>query len=476
MQYLVRYGLVTADNPYKPHPVVLKKGEAGAPDHLNVVFYGSVIRVDGEFRMWYCGTGNDNGRIAQRLCYAVSRDGITWEKPELGLTEFNGDKKNNLASFDSQHRNNIHSILVLHDPEDPDPERRFKFINEVNPYITIAAYSADGLTWKESPNNPILKHNAIEPGGLMKFNGWYYLNGQGGNVGTKRALVTYLSRDFDHWTDAVALGFRRDIAPFTQIPGPHAGEQIHMGASLWNRGNVILGVYGQWHGETNDRHYLTMDLGLVVSSDGLQFVEPEPSFKLISAAEVLMDNSFPIGTVPAPCLQQGQGFENTEEETLIWYAPWRGTYVCVARWPRDRLGYFEVVRDPRPKLLMPEDTHTLFWREHIGDVVPPKTDPHFISCPIRLGGRGATVSVNADGLSDLARLRVSVLDDCFEPLPEYSGEQCVALNQSGLRQPVAWRQKQVIEPREQSVRLKVSWEGERLEEAFVYALYVEQSG
>jgi len=30
------------------------------------------------------------------VCYAVSKDGIHWEKPELGIVEFGGNKKNNI--------------------------------------------------------------------------------------------------------------------------------------------------------------------------------------------------------------------------------------------------------------------------------------------------------------------------------------------------------------------------------------------
>ena len=31
------------------------------------------------------------------MAYAESDDGITWRKPELGLSEFNGSKRNNLV-------------------------------------------------------------------------------------------------------------------------------------------------------------------------------------------------------------------------------------------------------------------------------------------------------------------------------------------------------------------------------------------
>jgi hypothetical protein len=29
------------------------------------------------------------------MCYAVSEDGLHWEKPNLGLVEYNGSKENN---------------------------------------------------------------------------------------------------------------------------------------------------------------------------------------------------------------------------------------------------------------------------------------------------------------------------------------------------------------------------------------------
>ena len=40
--------------------------------------YGTVLRVDGKFRMWYVGTRNSS---KPRVCYAESDDGIHWERP-----------------------------------------------------------------------------------------------------------------------------------------------------------------------------------------------------------------------------------------------------------------------------------------------------------------------------------------------------------------------------------------------------------
>lgn len=128
---------------------------------------------------------------------------------------------------------------------------------------------------------------------------------------------------------------RQNIPPRPMVDGSHAGEQVHLGAGLWNRDNVIIGVYGQWHGPpTNDRKAVAMDLGLVVSNDVLHYREPILDFRMIPAAENSSHRLF-------GCLMQGQGFENIGGEMLFWYAPWGGCNgIRVASWPQDRLGYF----------------------------------------------------------------------------------------------------------------------------------------
>ena len=469
-RYRLQIGLVEGMNPYKGHRVAMEPGEPGSPDSLMVKYYGAVCEVEGELRLWYLAKGETNGEPSDfHICYATSTDGIHWERPDLGLVEFNGSKQNNLVAFEADGQ--PCSCSVLYDPGDPDPERRFKMITENNPYYITASYSADGLHWKEGPNNPLLKHNAVEPTGLIKFNNCYILNGQGGNVGTKRALVTFVSYDFENWSDAVVLGLRRDCPPHNQIAGCHAGEQVHLGAGLWDRGNVIIGVYGMWHGESNDRRFISMDLGLLVSNDALHFTEPIPEFKFIAAYEIDKGEDFYF-----PTLEQGQGFANVGDESLFWYSCWRGGDLNVARFPRDRLGYFEVVPDPRPNLQPSEDTHQLYWREHIGDIVPEYADPHCISCPIDLKGESASFYINAQGLSDENALRVEVLDEQMRPVPGYGRADCLPVVEEGLRTRVTWKTKQAVEGFDSPVRLRINWECERLEDVFLYAAYVASDG
>ena len=237
------------------------------------------------------------------------------------------------------------------------------------------------------------------------------------------------------------------------VYGAHQGEQIHLGASLWNRGNVIVGFYGQWHGPDNDdRRHVEMDLGLVVSNDALHYREPIPDFRIVEAGEDDFEH------LPTPMnfkhagLVQGQGFENVGDETLFWYAPWPeqlSNGVRVASWKRDRLGYFQA-----------------------SDLKLNSSQPrHVISAPIDLEGQPARVSLNVDGLSEHAQITVEILDERFQSVEGYSGEDCAPL-ESGLDQTVKWKKHERIEKIHGAIRLRLNYIGIRPEDPKLYAIYV----
>ena len=228
-----------------------------------------------------------------------------------------------------------------------------------------------------------------------------------------------------------------------------------LGAALWNRGNVIVGLYGQWHGPANnDRRHVEMDLGLVVSNDGLHYSEPIPDFPMVAAAEDGMNHLPHPWNFKHASLAQGQGFENIGGETLYWYAPWPEQLsdgVRVATWQRDRLGY-----------LQPFDQRQL--------QVPGGC--HVISAPIDLGSRPAQVLLNIDGLSEYAQVTVEILNERFRPVAGYAAGDCLPL-ESGLRQPVAWRNRRLVDGTGGPIRIRLNYTGIRPEDPRLYAIYVE---
>lgn len=71
------------------------------------------------------------------ICYATSPDGITWNKPSLGLVEFDGNKKNNIIW------RGPHGAGIAKDVHEADPSRRYKLIMQG----LSTSYSEDGLKW-----------------------------------------------------------------------------------------------------------------------------------------------------------------------------------------------------------------------------------------------------------------------------------------------------------------------------------------
>ena len=80
--------------------------------------YGTVLRVDGKFRMWYVGTRNSS---KPRVCYAESDDGLQWERPELGICEFGGNKNNNIVIQPTYPDGFIDDCAMIYEPDDEWP-------------------------------------------------------------------------------------------------------------------------------------------------------------------------------------------------------------------------------------------------------------------------------------------------------------------------------------------------------------------
>ena len=469
----LRLHLVPGKIPGRKNPIVVPVGEPGAPDDAMVRFYGTVVPIDGELRMWYMAKSSrdESERDGKqlRVCYATSTDGVNWHKPELGLVDFHGSNANNIVNIRGG-KCNFACIPIIHDPEDPDPNRRFKIAFESHVYgnHVAVACSPDGLNWTESPNNPV--GPGLEQTGLIKWNGYYYVNGQGGSHFTSgRCLATFASKDFETWTQSSCLGLRRD--PVDPEPMPtewNVGEEVHIGAGLWNRGTVIIGVYDMWHGHfSSDRQLISMDLGLAISHDALHYVEPIRDFRFVPAFEEIGEI---MGKPPA--VSHGQGMCNVGDKTLLWYENWGSPPVEVrlATWFRDRLGYFAPMKG---------------------------SGGHFITCPLEPES-AAKVFANVEGLHEYNQLTVEVLDDGFHPITGYSGDDAAAVSPTarfssdgapqrvpgdagdseagevpGLRIPVTWK-KGDLPGGGGRIRFKVNFSGVRPEDIKLYALYVSE--
>ena len=103
-----------------------------------VYLYGGTVMFDeedGVFKMWYRTASVDmevsGGKSAEvqgayKACYAVSEDGLRWERQPLGLVEYGGSTDNNMLPPAQGTMSHIRRPNLLKDYADPDPQRRYK--------------------------------------------------------------------------------------------------------------------------------------------------------------------------------------------------------------------------------------------------------------------------------------------------------------------------------------------------------------
>lgn len=467
----------------RKHPAnpVVRLGPAGAVDAMGVQFYGSVLKEGDVYRMWYVAFDDDaENKVASerwRVAYAESRDGLVWAKPNLGLTEFKGNKLNNLVAM-ANGPWGVVNVKVIRDERDPDPQRRYKmschvyFRHHTRLGTLVPFVSADGLSWQpvggvKAVRGELKKEDLFLPlvhfepaGGLYQWQGQFFASGQNAMPGVQvyqgRVCRTYRSADFEVWSGTSSVAFLRNSQNEYLGPGrSREGEQTHEGISVWNRGNVLLGVTGLWHGAKEWRD-VTIDLGLVLSQDGVHFSEPKAEWTFIERG--------PDGAWDQGGLLQGQGFENVGEETWIYYGAWDPRHTGGAPRPRGGVGIAVLPRDRFAALkvdesgLGPGDYQAVEITSELVTQGIAVVQPEFF--------------VNASGLSERARLRLELLNEREEPLAAWSGENAVRLEQDGFRLPVRWPGGGGLPPK---VKLRVVFEGADRRLIGLHAIYLTES-
>jgi len=197
---------------HKPVPgeVVLV---TGAPWEGNTCAYYVIFR-DGElYRMYYRGSHFDTAtRRASHpefACYAESRDGVHWTKPELGIVEFDGSKQNNIVWQGV----GSHDFTPMKDARPDCPaEARYKALGRGGHGYKRGLYafqSADAIHWKLISEEPVITQGAFDSQNLAFYDTVRrrYVDFHRGFRAGVRDIMTCTSNDFLHWTEPVWLEY-----------------------------------------------------------------------------------------------------------------------------------------------------------------------------------------------------------------------------------------------------------------------------
>ncbi|NQU75880.1 MAG: hypothetical protein HQ546_06155, partial [Planctomycetes bacterium] len=109
---------------------------------------------------------------ASHLLYAVSRDGVTWEKPLMDHVLYKGQKTNIVVAPSRALDAAAHSGTLLYDVVEPDPAKRFKLMyngdktganhpkrrtqRTSGSFGLDLAFSPNGIDWTPYPHNPVV--------------------------------------------------------------------------------------------------------------------------------------------------------------------------------------------------------------------------------------------------------------------------------------------------------------------------------
>ncbi len=121
----------------------------------------------GLYRLWYQAF---SGKLAQErtkrcvVCYAESKDGLHWNRPNLGLFPYNGIRDTNIVLIGNGGHSSNYGPTVVVDPPAAGRRDRYKMAyfdwsfrgGQEYPGLSVA-FSSDGIHWRKYPEAPLLR-------------------------------------------------------------------------------------------------------------------------------------------------------------------------------------------------------------------------------------------------------------------------------------------------------------------------------
>jgi hypothetical protein len=189
--------------------------------------YTTVIKDTGIFRMYYRGlpvaTRDDSADAV--TCYAESKNGITWVKPNLGLFEVAGTRLNNVVLTNRPFAHNFSPFLD--EGHDIPSDERYKALAGLSPGGLHGFKSADGIRWKPIQAGPVFRKGMFDSQNVAFWSAaeqqyvCYFrtLKKVGGEH--FRWISRTTSKDFRNWSEPVEMEFGETAPEHLYTSGTH---------------------------------------------------------------------------------------------------------------------------------------------------------------------------------------------------------------------------------------------------------------
>jgi len=259
--------------------------------------YQSVFPDGDRFRIYYRGGHHPNSKAYETaknswetLCVAESKDGIHWTRPELGIVEFQGSKKNNLIldkAMVSEIGGSPAHTAVFKDtnPDCPDSERYKIIIVGSKPRGLYLMVSANGTHFRLKSNKPFTTQGAFDSQNLMLWDsvgGTYREYHRAFDEGV-RGIMTAASKTPDSFPKPQWLKYpgaaeqalyTNQIQPYFRAPHIFMGFPMRYNDRGWSPSMTELpGLEErQYRAKQHPRYGTTVtDAAFMTSRDGVTF-------------------------------------------------------------------------------------------------------------------------------------------------------------------------------------------------------------
>ena len=241
--------------------------------------YATVIKDGETYRLYYrglpasAGGKADHSLSAEVTCYAESRDGKTFTRPNLGLFEVSDKRDNNVILARNPACHNFSPFLDVR-PGVPSAER-FKAVGGKGETGLLAFASGDGIHWRPLGDGPIITKGAFDSQNVVFWSEsegcylCYFRTSKTVNGQRYRWISRTTSTDFLNWSEPVEMDMGDVPAEhyYTNQTHPyHRAPHIYM--SIFARfmpgrravtleQALDLGVVGDYSGDCSDAAFMT---------------------------------------------------------------------------------------------------------------------------------------------------------------------------------------------------------------------------
>ncbi len=385
-------------------------------ESMSISAYTNVLKEDGKYRLWYeAWDSSYKSDFDGRLCYTESEDGVNWEKPSLGLVEFQGNRDNNIV-FHDRDGYGFHGHALFTDPSATE-EERYKLLymakggTRKDQWNTCmrGAYSSDGIRWHKYDG--ILADHLSDTQTVVRFDretgkyiGYFRIWRPFGREGSWRGIGRSETGNFLKWP--------KNPAP---VLGPDDDDPPDM--------DLYTNAYYQYPYATN-AHFIftacfyhepdTLEIQLATSRDGINWRRDD------RRAFVPLG---PEGSWDDRCIYMGSGVLREGDGLWQYYTGYRNRH---GESSPDRNRYRGAL------------TRVVSRLDGFVSASCQYREGYLVTVPLVFSGR--ELELNCDAGAG-GWVRAELLDKQGKPIPGYSLNDCDIIHWNNIARRITWQAK-----------------------------------